>query len=113
MDESSTRPPPFLSESALITKMDAHGIGTDATIHEHINKIQMRGYAIKEFNMFKPTPIGFHLLEAYNNLGFEMGKPDLRAEMESDMKKIGRGEGIKWDDTVEKYLRKMKKVLKE
>lgn len=58
LEESSTKPPPLLSESALIGLMDKNGIGTDATIHEHINKIQERGYAFKEFNLFKPTPIG-------------------------------------------------------
>ncbi|CAI2385443.1 unnamed protein product [Moneuplotes crassus] len=113
MEESSTQPPPFLSESALITLMDKHGIGTDATIHEHISKIQMRGYAIKEFNMFKPTPIGYHLLEAYSNFGFELGKPEIRADMERDMKKIAEGEVKDVQKIVDKHLNKMRKVLHE
>ena len=58
MDESSTKPPPLLSESSLIGLMDKNGIGTDATIHEHINKIQERDYAVKKLNRFQPTPIG-------------------------------------------------------
>lgn len=37
-----------MSESELITLMDKNGIGTDATIHEHIKTIQEREYAIKK-----------------------------------------------------------------
>ena len=44
MEESSTKPPNLLSESNLIDLMDKNGIGTDATIHEHIKKVQDRGY---------------------------------------------------------------------
>ncbi len=40
--ESSTAPPPLLSESDLIALMDANGIGTDATIAEHIQTVQDR-----------------------------------------------------------------------
>lgn len=58
MEESSTKPPNLLSESSLISLMDKHGIGTDATIHEHIKKIQDRGYTQKVYNTFRPTPIG-------------------------------------------------------
>jgi len=42
-----TKPPFPLSENELIQKMDKNGIGTDATIHEHIKKIQVRGYCEK------------------------------------------------------------------
>lgn len=42
MDEGCTQPPPLLSESDLIGLMDEKGIGTDATIAEHIQKIQQR-----------------------------------------------------------------------
>ena len=40
--ESSTAPPPLLSESDLISLMDANGIGTDATIAEHIATVLER-----------------------------------------------------------------------
>ena len=34
-----TAPPRLMTESDLITEMDKNGIGTDATIHEHIKTI--------------------------------------------------------------------------
>lgn len=42
MEEGCTQPPQLLSESDLIGLMDEKGIGTDATIAEHIQKIQQR-----------------------------------------------------------------------
>ena len=59
--------------------MDQNGIGTDATIHEHIKTIQERHYAIKQGQVFVPTPIGVNLVEAYESLGIELYKPYLRA----------------------------------
>ena len=40
-----TTPPQYLTEADLIALMDANGIGTDATMAEHIEKIQQRHYA--------------------------------------------------------------------
>ena len=45
--------------------MDKHGIGTDATIHEHIKTVQDRGYAFKDNNLIKPMPIGIALVESF------------------------------------------------
>ncbi len=42
MEDSMTGPPKRLTEADLISKMDANGIGTDATIHEHIKTVQDR-----------------------------------------------------------------------
>ena len=39
MTESHTQPPPLLGEADLIALMDRHGIGTDATMHDHIQKV--------------------------------------------------------------------------
>ena len=39
MTDGETKPPPLLSEADLISKMDQNGIGTDATIHEHIKTV--------------------------------------------------------------------------
>ena len=44
--QGSTQPPPRLTESSLIGLMERHGIGTDATVAEHINKQLERGYAL-------------------------------------------------------------------
>ena len=43
--EGKTSAPSYLSEADLIALMDANGIGTDATMAEHIEKIQERQYA--------------------------------------------------------------------
>lgn len=45
LTEGKTGPPGYLTEADLIALMDANGIGTDATMAEHIEKIQERQYA--------------------------------------------------------------------
>ncbi|KAF3937083.1 hypothetical protein ABW19_dt0207048 [Dactylella cylindrospora] len=44
MEDGKTSPPGYLTEPELIALMDANGIGTDATMAEHIEKIQSRSY---------------------------------------------------------------------
>lgn len=48
MKDGETSPPTLLTEADLINKMDQNGIGTDATIHEHIKHIQERNYVVKQ-----------------------------------------------------------------
>jgi DNA topoisomerase-3 len=44
MTDGKTSAPGFLTEPELISLMDANGIGTDATMAEHISKIKERQY---------------------------------------------------------------------
>ncbi|KAI7578670.1 DNA topoisomerase III, partial [Hortaea werneckii] len=44
VQEGQTGPPGYLTEPELIALMDANGIGTDATMAEHIAKIKERQY---------------------------------------------------------------------
>ena len=47
--------------------MDRNGIGTDATIAQHIATIQEREYAVKDAQQkFLPTKLGIALVEGYN-----------------------------------------------
>ncbi len=39
MTQGETTPPKHLTEADLISLMDKNGIGTDATIHEHIKHV--------------------------------------------------------------------------
>jgi DNA topoisomerase-3 len=46
LDEGKTGPPGYVTEPELLGLMDANGIGTDATMAEHIEKIISREYVI-------------------------------------------------------------------
>ena len=46
--EGQTTPPGYLTEPELISLMDANGIGTDATMAEHIAKIKEREYVLTQ-----------------------------------------------------------------
>ena len=72
--------------------MDKEGIGTDATISEHIATIQNREYAKKtSANRFTPTNIGLALVETYMYLQYPLYKPYLRAHMERECTAISEG----------------------
>jgi DNA topoisomerase-3 len=106
MVDGKTTPPGYLTEPELIALMDANGIGTDATMAEHISKIKDRSYvdtrrragggAVQEFI---PTTLGVALIEGYDNVGLDVSvsKPFLRKEMELKMKAICEGRQTRMD----------------
>ncbi|EQB60754.1 dna topoisomerase iii [Vairimorpha apis BRL 01] len=69
--QDKTSPPLFLSEPDLISLMDKNGIGTDATIHEHINKILIRKYVKKVGNLIVPEKLGIGLIKGYREFANE------------------------------------------
>eukprot|EP00019_Armaparvus_languidus_P011055 CAMPEP_0168587318 /NCGR_PEP_ID=MMETSP0420-20121227/4809_1 /TAXON_ID=498008 /ORGANISM="Pessonella sp." /LENGTH=639 /DNA_ID=CAMNT_0008622579 /DNA_START=211 /DNA_END=2128 /DNA_ORIENTATION=+ len=114
MNSGSTTAPKLLTEADLISKMDKNGIGTDATIAQHIQTIQDRKYVVKENNVFTPTALGAALVDGYDRIGYELSKPNLRAKMEADMVEIARGTKAKDDrDTIAMYQEVFEKVLSE
>ncbi|XP_027772737.1 DNA topoisomerase 3-alpha isoform X3 [Solanum pennellii] len=108
LDSGVTRPPPLLSEADLLGCMDKAGIGTDATMHDHIKKLLDRFYAIKDSNTrFSPTKLGEALVMGYDDMGYELWKPYLRAMMECDMKAVSTGTKRK-AEVLETCLQQMK-----
>ena len=83
MKQGTTSRPSMLTESDLIGLMDNAGIGTDATIHEHIKKILDRDYVNKDGAYFFPTTLGMSLVAGYEKMkfGFSFSKPELRASV--------------------------------
>lgn len=93
MREGKTTPPKLLTESDLISLMEKHGIGTDATHAEHIETIKTRNYVvITKDKRFLPTSLGMGLVEGYEAMEMiELPKPHLRAAQEKDLQAICDG----------------------
>ncbi|CAH8456809.1 unnamed protein product [Dicrocoelium dendriticum] len=105
-----TTPPPLLTEADLISLMDRHGIGTDATHADHIETIKQRLYVGLEQNKFLvPGQLGMGLVEGYDSMGFEMSKPNLRAELEADLRLICDGRKSK-EEVLHHHLDKYKRL---
>lgn len=112
MNEGQTSPPQLISEVELIALMDRNGIGTDATIAQHITTICERKYAEKDGNQrFNPTKLGIALVEGYNSMGYQLNKPDLRREMESECSAVAAGRKTK-DQILGPVLSKMLECFK-
>jgi DNA topoisomerase-3 len=97
MKSGKTSPPTLMTETELIALMDANGIGTDATIAEHIEKIISREYITKMTKSRKtvlvPTILGMSLVEGFENLNLKnsLTKPFLRKNTETELKMIADG----------------------
>ncbi|GAA5939357.1 DNA topoisomerase 3 [Sporobolomyces koalae] len=95
--EGSTTQPNLLTEADLVSLMDRNGIGTDATIAEHIAKIIDREYVMKRkegaVEYLLPSTLGTGLVKAYDRVGLEnsLTKPHLRRLTEQRMVQICEG----------------------
>lgn len=67
--EKQTSPPDYLTEAELISLMEKHGIGTDASISVHINNICERNYVnVTGGRRLKPTTLGIVLVHGYQKV---------------------------------------------
>jgi len=88
-----TKPPDYLAESELIKMMESNGIGTDASIPVHVEKIKTRNYCeVKPpGRRMVPTNLGIVLVHGYHMIDPDLSASKLRAGMENAMTKIAEG----------------------
>ena len=92
LHEGATSAPGMLTEADLISLMDKHGIGTDATHAEHIAKIKEREYiGVIDQGHLVPGLLGMGLVEGYEQMNLQLAQPQLRAGLEVDLKAICDG----------------------
>jgi len=90
MDESETKPPMRYNQGSLIQEMDRLNLGTKSTRHDIIGKLFSRNYV--QGNYMIPTPSGVALTKSLERHGGGICEPDMTAQLEKDMVKIGIGE---------------------
>ncbi|KAI0032905.1 DNA topoisomerase [Vararia minispora EC-137] len=110
--DGQTSRPNLLTEADLVGLMDKNGIGTDATIAEHIAKIMEREYVLEKMEgttkYLAPSTLGMGLVDGYNEIDFDrsLSKPQLRRMTERSMVEVCQGNKTKGDvleETIEQY----------
>ena len=86
--ERETEPPPQMSESELLALMKKYGIGTDATMQDHIYTNVKRGYMEIRKGKCIPTELGMALATALFNYAPELIEPTVRAKIEKALQSI-------------------------
>lgn len=90
--EKKTSPPDYLTEADLISLMEKHGIGTDASIPTHINNICTRNYVqIGTGRRLIPTQLGIVLVHGYQKIDNDLVLPTTRAAVERELNQIVEG----------------------
>jgi DNA topoisomerase-1 len=88
-DDKQTRPPNRYSQSQLIERMAALGIGTKSTRHNTIDKLYDRGYV--DGNPPQPTSLARGVVTAIEEYAESLASEEMTAQLEADMTAIADG----------------------
>jgi len=93
LEPGLTSPPPRMTESELIGLMEAHGIGTDASIPSHIHNVEKRRYVAidQKSRTVDVTDLGGALVAGYDAVDVELASPATRRAIEKQLDLVATG----------------------
>ncbi len=112
VEERETEPPPYLSESELLRLMRKYGIGTDATMQDHIHTNVIRGYFKIRNRQCIPTPLGKAVISVLGKTGNELIDPWFRSRMEKALMEITKG-SLSPDDVLFTFKNEARKIYEK
>jgi len=111
LNEKETLPPGRYSEGSLIKLMEKHNLGTKSTRPAIIQKLYSRNY-ISGSKSIVPSEVAFLVIDSLEKSSSLVTKPEMTAELESEMDYIAAGKKLK-DDIVKDSSKILKKIISE
>lgn len=114
--QGTTTAPSLLTEADLVSLMDKNGIGTDATIAEHIRKVIDRQYVMTEkqgkISYLVPSTLGMGLVEGYAQMEFSkrLCHPVLRRDTEAKLGLVAAASATK-DTTISEFMEEYARIF--
>ncbi|HLT58748.1 MAG: type I DNA topoisomerase [Limnochordales bacterium] len=97
-----TQPPPRFTEAMLVKTLEEQGIGRPSTYAQIIDTIVRRGYVTLEDRRFRPTELGFIIVDLLKEHFAPVIDVEFTARMEEALDRIEEGE-VHWVQVVREF----------
>jgi len=108
--EDYTKPPTRLTESSLIKKLEADGIGRPSTYATIIDTLKKREYVSLSGKSFIPTELGYEVETTLNNNFKQIMNVKFTAEMENNLDKVAEG-NENWQEILKNFYEELSKNI--
>lgn len=108
--EGITKPPARLTESSLVKKLEAEGIGRPSTYATIIDTLKKREYVVLEGKSFVPSELGYEVKEKLSKYFPKIMNVKFTAEMEEKLDNIEEGE-LEWVAVLKEFYDDLKGYL--
>lgn len=108
--EDFTKPPSRFTESSLVKKLEAEGIGRPSTYATIIETLKKREYVKIEGKSFIPTELGFEIEESLDKNFPNIMNVKFTAEMENELDEIADGEKD-WVKLLSDFYKELKEYI--
>lgn len=107
-----TEPPPRYNDASIVKTLEEKDIGRPSTYAPIIETIQARGYVQRVEKHFKPTELGFVVVDMLEEYFKDIVDVKFTADLENELDSVAEGE-IKKNDLLRKFYGPFEETLKK